>query len=213
MSTSYSIVCVKWGTKYGPDYVSKLQNMVRRHCTIDYQFICLTDDPVVGVECLELVEKNVQGWWNKLLLFHPEQGLDGTVLFFDLDMLIYDNIDDLLTWGSLEDFTACRDFLFDEIGGCTMRFQPEKYHFIWDRWNEKGRPNIPHGDQKWITDQLDSWNPLPDQWVVSYKVPDRANRSFLQTGHYIPEGSKVMAFHGKPKPHEVATDFVLENWY
>ena len=35
---------MKWGTKYGPDYVNRLYAMVRRHLSGDFKFVCLTDD-------------------------------------------------------------------------------------------------------------------------------------------------------------------------
>ncbi len=39
-----NIICIKWGTKYGPDYVNKLRSMVQRHLKRPHRFVCLTDD-------------------------------------------------------------------------------------------------------------------------------------------------------------------------
>ena len=39
------ILCMKWGDKYGPEYVNRLYNMVKQHLTLPFTFICLTDDP------------------------------------------------------------------------------------------------------------------------------------------------------------------------
>ncbi|MFU8899379.1 MAG: glycosyl transferase, partial [Roseinatronobacter sp.] len=39
-----NILCVKWGTKYGPEYVNKLHSMVQRNMLRPYRFVCLTDD-------------------------------------------------------------------------------------------------------------------------------------------------------------------------
>lgn len=33
---------MKWGTKYGPEYVNRLYAM-RRHLSGDFRFVCLTD--------------------------------------------------------------------------------------------------------------------------------------------------------------------------
>ena len=38
------VICMKWGTKYGPHYVNNLYAMARRHLTGDFRFVCLTDD-------------------------------------------------------------------------------------------------------------------------------------------------------------------------
>ncbi|MEE1122464.1 MAG: glycosyltransferase, partial [Acinetobacter pseudolwoffii] len=37
------VICMKWGTKYGSEYVNRLYNMVKRHTTVDFQMVCLTD--------------------------------------------------------------------------------------------------------------------------------------------------------------------------
>ena len=39
---------MKWGTKYGPEYVNRLYGMVRRHLRGDFRFVCFTDD-VTGI--------------------------------------------------------------------------------------------------------------------------------------------------------------------
>ncbi|HEY1090992.1 MAG TPA: glycosyltransferase, partial [Burkholderiaceae bacterium] len=38
------ILCMKWGNKYGPEYVNRLYAMVRRHLRGEFRFVCLTDD-------------------------------------------------------------------------------------------------------------------------------------------------------------------------
>ena len=37
------ILCMKWGTKYGAEYVNRLYNMVKRHLTLPFKMVCLTD--------------------------------------------------------------------------------------------------------------------------------------------------------------------------
>lgn len=44
MSDTNYIICMKWGTKYGPEYVNRLYNMVARNLTLPFTFACLTDD-------------------------------------------------------------------------------------------------------------------------------------------------------------------------
>ena len=38
------ILCMKWGTKYGPEYVNRIYAMVARNLTPPFQVICFTDD-------------------------------------------------------------------------------------------------------------------------------------------------------------------------
>ena len=40
-----NVLCVRFGNKYGQEYVVKLRNMVERHLNVPYKFWCLTDDP------------------------------------------------------------------------------------------------------------------------------------------------------------------------
>lgn len=39
-----TVVCMKWGTKYGADYVNRLYNMCARNLTIPFKFVCYTDN-------------------------------------------------------------------------------------------------------------------------------------------------------------------------
>ena len=41
-----TIVCVKWGDKYGREYVERLKEQVEKNCSIPFNFYCLTDNPV-----------------------------------------------------------------------------------------------------------------------------------------------------------------------
>ena len=38
------VVCVKWGTGYGAEYVNRLYGMVSRQITPPFRLVCLTDD-------------------------------------------------------------------------------------------------------------------------------------------------------------------------
>ena len=88
------ILCMKWGTKYGPEYVNRLYAMVRRHLRGDFRFVCLTDRGEgvrAEVECLpipplDLPPGSPERGWTKLTTFSD------TALFLDLDVVIVDDI-------------------------------------------------------------------------------------------------------------------------
>ena len=51
------VLCFKWGTKYGPEYVNRLYAMVERNLSLSFAFHCFTDDNRgirSGVECHSL---------------------------------------------------------------------------------------------------------------------------------------------------------------
>ena len=98
------ILCMKWGTKYGPEYVNRLYAMVRRHLSGDFNFVCLTDDTKgirSEVQCfpipplaLELAPGQVDRAWKKLTTFEENlYGLRGRALFIDLDVVIVGSLD------------------------------------------------------------------------------------------------------------------------
>jgi len=98
------VVCLKHGTKYSAEYVNTLYNMVSRNLTIDYEFVCITEDhnninPQITILPLRTNE-NISGWWYKPMVFDPELGLEGNILFLDLDIVIFNNIDKLFTYES-----------------------------------------------------------------------------------------------------------------
>ena len=89
-----NIICMKWGTKYGSDYVNILYSMVKRHLKRPFRFVCLTDDknglndaiesyPIPKVD----IPNGPERGWDKLLTFtSPLYDLVGQVLFLDLDV-------------------------------------------------------------------------------------------------------------------------------
>lgn len=117
-----NVVCMKWGSKYGPHYVNILRAMVRRHLSRPHRFVCLTDDRRgvhPDIECFDLPEglpealRPMRGehrgdvprsmpslperGWLKISLFRPTIGnLTGTTLYLDLDVVIIDDIDPLI---------------------------------------------------------------------------------------------------------------------
>ena len=91
-----TVACVlRQGGKVGYDasWVEKLHNSISRNLTIPFKFVCLSD---CAVPCERIpLNDNGPGYWAKMQLFRP--GLfDGPVLFFDLDTVICNNIDDLV---------------------------------------------------------------------------------------------------------------------
>ncbi|WP_240933114.1 glycosyltransferase [Diaphorobacter sp. HDW4B] len=102
------IICMKWGTKYGPEYVNRLYAMVRRHLTGDFNFVCLTDNTEglrPEVECHPIPDINFNlapgepdRAWKKLTTFEADlYGLRGTALFLDIDIVIVGSLDDFFT--------------------------------------------------------------------------------------------------------------------
>ena len=120
MSVQKLIICVKWGEKFGPDYVNKLYAMARRHITGDFRLVCFTDNATglrSEVESRPLPElgcphpERTIGKWRKVVLWGEELGgLTGPALFIDLDSVIISNMDGYFTHGSPDDVILARNW-------------------------------------------------------------------------------------------------------
>ena len=87
---------------YTPDYVARLHDSLRKHSSIDFEFVCLSDDPNVKADVVLPYNhhSNIKKHWHKLKFFSPQfayqnAGADD-IIVMDIDQLIVSNIDDLL---------------------------------------------------------------------------------------------------------------------
>lgn len=96
-----NVVCVKYGTKYGADYVNKLYFGVKRHLSTPHTFTCFTED-ASGLDPNVLVQPlrhSWQTWWSKVHIFESEVYRSSSspwVLYIDLDMIITGSLDELV---------------------------------------------------------------------------------------------------------------------
>jgi len=206
MSEQVNIICMKWGAKYGADYVNKLYGMVARNLTLPFQLVCFTDD-TIGIDPrietrdlppLDLPEGAPERGWNKLTtLQHDFGGLSGEALFLDLDVVIVSNIDDLFSYNA--EFCIIRDTKFRRrlVGNSSVyRFKIGRYddvlqHF---RANFSEVQNTHRNEQAYLTDEINKRGDLsfwPSAWCPSYKYhcmhPWPLN--YFKDA-FIPEGAK-----------------------
>ena len=99
----YSILTIKWGSEFSSEHVNILFRDAKDMSSLDFQFICMTDDPkgldenIISMQIpmsgLDAFPKT-EGAWPKLCLFHPEiaETLD-IVVFLDIDTVLTGNID------------------------------------------------------------------------------------------------------------------------
>lgn len=228
-----NILCVRFGNKYGPQYVERLRNMVARHITVPYEFICLTDDPtpIDGVRLIVQPHSGyARGWWHKVHMFDPALPINGRILYFDLDVIICNNINKLAQSQSEKDFFGIRDFNrkfhphWNALNSSVMSWQHGLHTDVWTvfKTNPATAQKL-HGDQDWIwkvaKSRITFW---PDEYIMSYKWElrdrneiDRSNGQIkfkTVRNPSIPKNCSVVVFHGDPKPENIRDPFVVDNW-
>lgn len=228
-----TVLCVKFGTKYGTEYVERLRNMVSRHLTVPYEIVCLTDDnrPIEGVR--SIVQRNggyQRGWWHKVHMFDSNLPLQGRILYFDLDVVIHRNIDKLALMFR-NDFMGIQDFNrrfhpnWQYLNSSVLAWNHGNHGYIYNEFKSNpGQAQRMPGDQDWIwklgKKEIKFW---PRDWIQSYKWEIRKREElFVMNGKrqfreikddvYIHPECSIAVFHGDPNPHDVKDNFVVNNW-
>lgn len=216
--------CVCVGDKYSENYVLNLHWMVKKNLNIPFRFNCITDidsiDDLHGITCKEeiICHRPIinKGWWTKIDLLNKP----GPAIYFDLDVVIVDDITNLAKRASSTYFSMPRNWARSGHGGFQSSFSGwssyrkelyEQFNPI-HIGNSGGSETCPHyghyqqenvshwGDQEWLTHNFsDKITAVPDGEVVSYKY-------HCQNG--LPVGAKVVCFHGYPKYTEVKHDWI-----
>ena len=137
------VLCVKWGNKYISKYANVLKNMVSRHTTVPYQFHCITDDANgldADINVIKLPNHPwIKTWWSKLWMFSPDMPLKGNLLFFDLDVVIFDNIDVLFThnpgkFNIIRDFNRCRVKDWKQSNSSVMKWESGTMDYLYNNF-------------------------------------------------------------------------------
>ena len=229
-----TILCVRFGNKYGRDYVERLRNMVARNISVPHEIVCLTDDqhPLEGVRRITMPDQGyAKQWWHKVHMFDPDLPLAGRILYLDLDVVICNPIDKLTTY-NVDHFVGIHDFNREfyphwlYLNSSVMAWTHGTQSHIYAQFKAKpGEAMRLQGDQDWIwklcKDRMKFW---PKEWVMSYKweirnrgelVVINGKRQFNSVRNDIvpPQPCCIAVFHGDPNPCAVQDKFVLDNWY
>jgi hypothetical protein len=215
---------MKWGTRYGPEYVNLLYSMVKRHTQRPLRFVCFTDDThgiESGVETqdlppIEIPQSLSHKPWRKLSLWQKDLApLQGDILFFDLDILVTGNIDQFFDYRPELSFCVIHNWTtknssnkIQKIAGNTscFRFRAGHHHYLFDYFetNPNEVRNRYGNEQVYISNEISEIDYWPDEWCVSFKhslLPTWPQRMFREA--QLPPKVKVVAFTGKPDIDDV----------
>ena len=225
-----TIVTMKWGTRYGPQYVNYVYESVSRHSVNACRFVCFTDDPdglAPGVEIHPLPDLGLppgafkRGAWPKLGVFHDSSAeLKGPCLFLDLDVVIVGSIDCFFGYRSGE-FCLIRDwehwhqrvrnFRKPRIGNTSVfRFEGGTMRNIAEIFISQRSAALAQfrNEQRFLSYHATAKCWWPRVWVSSFKrhcIP--VFPANLALPPRIPKESRIIAFHGRPNPHEALAGY------
>jgi hypothetical protein len=210
-----NVICIKWGTRYGPEYVNRLYHMVSRNLSLPFRFVCLTDDTTgleSGIETLPIPEmdipaKHAVSPWRKLTLFSSELGnLKGKALFLDLDVVIVQSIDCFFSHS--QKFTIIENWTQrgQGIGNSSVYcFEIGRHTDVLDYYKAHTDEVLRQhkNEQIFLSRRIGDIDFWPAEWCRSFKfhaIPKGPLRYFKAPR--LPEGCRILVFHGHPHPHE-----------
>lgn len=228
--------CVIHGTGYDWIYVERLYNMLNRHITPGIRLHVYTEsDRPVPTHMIkhELTDWGIAGpkksWWYKMQLFNPVHHA-GPLLYFDLDVVIVNNID-WIWQQSLRHFWTIRDFKYlwrpthYGVNSSIMWWDTQKFQHVWEDFNSQDLNKIIgayRGDQDYITEkiadrerrflndtQIKSW-----RWQCLDGGYDFRRKLYFKpgAGTILANTTDVLIFHGNPKPGESQDPAIIHHW-
>src|SRR5512146_2662813 len=205
-----TIACVKWGSRYSAEYVNILADMVLRNLPSGFacKFICFTDNPDGIDSSIEprALPPGLIGWWNKLYLFSADAFSAGErVLYFDLDTVIASDLDEIVSYSGK--FGILSDpYHPQHYNSSCMMWTAGDFPRVWTDWIEQGKPELPLGDQQWIERKISGADFLQNVFPGSFQSYKAHCYPFP------PMGTRVIYFHGEPKPHDCECAWVGRIW-
>jgi hypothetical protein len=217
------IVCIRWGDKYGVEYVNRLYGMVARNLD-DFRFFCITDRAEglrAEVEALPLpplgcdYPATERGIWGKSRLWQPDIGIEGPVLFIDLDVVITGRLEPFFERGGPGDVILARNpnTPFERLGQTSIyRFPAGGLVPLYDRFraDPTGVALRYDFEQRYVTrcapQGVTFW---PRGWVAHFR--HHCARAFplnFALPPKLPRGARVVIFAGGLNP----PDAILGRW-
>jgi len=213
------------GGPYAMEYANKSYSMMKRHAGMNFTPYCITDRPdELDPEIRPIKpEMEVKGWWNKMLAFSPAMP-SGWIVVMDIDLLIVNSIRQELEYGfqNVKQIGAYSDaihWMGCKFSSSFMIFRSGDLSHIYENFKKNHEQIVDHpgGDQVWLGPQLSDVCYI-DEAFPSFKKSlkfdlSKIDGNMLTIPNELSGDIKIVDFHGRPKPHEIAhVPFVRDNW-
>ena len=230
---SVNIICLKWGTAYGSEYVNRLYRGVKKNMDRPFRFVCFTDnadglDAEIEAAAFPCAPPGWKHAWPnifvKLSLFKDGlAGLKGPTLFLDIDQIIIGDMGRFFDYKPgkfciIHNWIELRKRLFrkrPKIGNSScFRFDAGKMNYVYEKFvfemDRAVQKKFFRTEQAYMTYAvgLDNVNWWPEEWVISFKRT--CTRIFplnLFLPAKYPKKGSILCFHGQPSPEQAAAGF------
>jgi hypothetical protein len=214
------VTVLKSGGDYTPDHVGRLYGACRRWVRGCFDFVCLTDESKEEIRAIHPnirpipLNRYLPGWWSKMEMFREDYSLAPRRLYLDLDTVPVGPFREL--WEREEELVVLKDFNKGTVATGLILWSLDlswileelpiffKNHRITEKnWKK-------HWDQRYVAQQLKKreikpgvFQDLFPNWIQSYKLHCKKG---------LPEGTRIVCFHGQPRPWDVDQPWVIQNW-
>jgi len=201
-------------------YINNLFNGIRRYAGRQVDFICFTNEELVGldpeIETRQFPMVTQHGVLPRLFMFSRDAGLFGhQVLCLDIDIIIVGDLTDFLNYHG--EFCARSKFkrgLEWKLDGDIMSFTAgaKAESVFWkpfikdvDGAIEETSGRERYWIRKCIGEYADRWDQYAPNQVVSYKRHVAPTRR-------LPKDARIVSCHGVPRPHQIKDPWIRGYW-
>lgn len=223
------VICWKWRptrgyrSQFGPDTVNVLKRMLQRNLHVPFRFSCITDD-AAGIDS----DVRIIPLWNdfanvpnpssprnpscyrRLKMFSKDarELIGERIVSLDLDVVItgdvtelFDRDEEFVIWGG-QSVQPQSLQVYNWFNGSMMYLRAGTRTQVWDKFDPARSPWQAHragcrgSDQGWICYVLGRKERV---WTTGDGVYSYRNH-VLPNGGRLPEGAKIVAFHGQYDP-------------
>jgi hypothetical protein len=210
------VACVRAGTLYPFEYVTKLRNMVGRHLKVPFELVCFTDqaEQCEGATFIDTSQSGLTGWWQKLLLFEPSWRGHNRVIYLDLDTVIVGDITPLARvpgeFAILETPVRKIDPRYPcKFNSSVMTIGGGMAAFVWTAFSRRQEELVARHDR--YGDQACIEELYPSAPFLQRLLPKGFFCNYRDITALAPNAA-VVNFGGAHKPHNCPIRWVQEQW-
>lgn len=214
MNEQVTVACVlRSGGDFFPYHVSRLYSQLREHSTVPFKFRCLTDQKSIDIFMTIPLYYKYKGWWAKMELFRPSIFDTPRVVYFDLDTVIVNNIDHILTvdqdFLGLKPFNPKRQKISGYFASGVLAWRNGYPDFAYQQFRYAEHAMQYRGDQDYLT-AVFAENSKPVKYLQDYVSGIYSFKRHFRKSQC--EDACVVCFHGNPRPTDEHIAFLKRRY-